>query len=70
MVGQTFYNIWHHTLVDMDWNFGFYWWYFTDISDIGRPQNDFEYRLSNGRNIEKNIKKYQRYIGLESINRQ
>ena len=26
----------------MDWNFGFYWRYFADISDIGRPRNDFE----------------------------
>ena len=53
MVGQIFYNIRYHTLVDMDWNFGFYWCYFTDISDIEQPRNDFEYQLSNGRNIEK-----------------
>ena len=27
----------------MDWNFGFYRRYFANISDIGRPRNDFEH---------------------------
>ena len=55
----------------MDWNFGFYRWYFIDILNIGRPRNDFEYQLSNGRNFKKKSKilpKYLRYIDLELIN--
>ena len=60
-------------ITSMNWNFGFYWWHFTDISKFRRPRNDFEHRLSNGKNIEKILGKslkYRRYISLEPIKSQ
>ena len=52
-----------HTLhILMDWNFCFYGWY----SPI---YNDFECQLSNGRNIEKNIRKIVRFVQISVIYR-
>lgn len=47
-------------IIPMDWKIGFYRRYFVDISNIGWPRNEIQYRLLNGRNIGKIGEKIER----------